>query len=269
MSPVRSVKRRVGRVILVGAGPGDPGLLTIKACEAISRADVIMHDYLIHPGTLKFARPYAWIMHVGKRSPGAGRRVMRSSQKQIERLMIKHARAGRTVVRLKGGDPFLFGRGGEECQALAKAGINVEVIPGVTSALAVPAAAGIPLTHRDFSSSVTIVTGHRAPGARNRASAGAGRSARDIDWGAVARAGQTIVVLMGAGKAGMIARELMRAGLAKSTPIAAVRWGTWPQQKVFTATLATVGVKFRGLDRPAVLVIGKVVSLRRHIPHQR
>jgi uroporphyrinogen III methyltransferase/synthase len=245
----------IGKAFLVGAGPGDPRLLTLGAVEALSRADVVLYDHLVHPGALKFSRPGAILRYAGRRHAGAGGARTGMPQRVLERLLVRYARQGLTVVHLKGGDPFLFGRGGEECAALRAAGVPFDVIPGVSSALAVPAAAGIPLTHRGLSSSVVILTGHAAgkPGALPRSG---------IAWDAVARAGQTIVVLMGAGRARTIARRLMRAGLPASTPIAAVRWGTWPRQKVIAATLGTAGSRFRGLRSPAVLVAGNVVRLR-------
>ncbi len=246
------MKLPTGKVFLVGAGPGDPGLITLQAVETLRQADVVLYDSLVHPAVLRFVPPSAIARDVGKhaRTPG-------TAQGAIETLMIRHARAGRVVVRLKGGDPFLFGRGGEECEALASARVPFEVIPGVTSALAVPAYAGIPLTHRDWSSSVAIVTGHeREHGGGD-----------EISWELLAHAVQTLVVLMGAGNLAWIAGRLLKAGLAPSTPVVAIRWGTWPQQETATATLETAADRLKDLQPPVVVVIGNVARLRERLPH--
>jgi uroporphyrin-III C-methyltransferase len=193
-------------VYLVGAGPGDPGLLTVRAAELLRRAAVVVHDRLAEPSLLDLAPAAALRIDVGKR-PG-----FPVDQGEINQLLIDHAAAGAVVVRLKGGDPFVFGRGGEEAQALLGAGVPFEVVPGITSAVAVPAYAGIPLTHRGLSTSFTVVTGHS-------------RHAVDFetDWDALARAASTIVVLMGVAHRGEIASRLMAAGLAAATPVAAIR----------------------------------------------
>src|SRR6516165_3224498 len=201
-------------VALVGAGPGDPGLLTVRGAELLRRADVVLYDSLAETSLLALAPPAAERVFVGKR-PGAP-----MPQDEIDALLVAHARAGRRVVRLKGGDPFVFGRGGEEAAALAAAGIPFEVVPGVTSALAAPAYAGIPVTHRGVASHVTVVTGHEDP-AKGRA---------DVDWERLAGVGGTLVVLMGAGRVGVIAERLLAGGLPAGTPVAAVQHGTRPEQ---------------------------------------
>ncbi|HUQ62966.1 MAG TPA: uroporphyrinogen-III C-methyltransferase [Acidimicrobiales bacterium] len=229
-------------VWLVGAGPGDPGLLTVRGAEALRSADVIVHDRLAEISLLDLAPESAERIDVGK-SPGAP-----IPQDEINRLLIDRARAGHEVVRLKGGDPFVFGRGGEEAQALLEAGVQFEVVPGITSAVAVPAYAGIPLTHRGLSTSFTVVTGH------SRHSLDV-----DIDWGAVAHTGGTIVVLMGVAHRAEIAARLLAAGLAVDTPVAAIRWGTRPDQRTARTTLAQLpDVE---LEPPVTIVIGPVAAL--------
>ena len=214
-------------VYLVGAGPGDPGLLTVKGKEIIERADVVVFDRLSASAIVDMAPEGAEKINVGK-APGGS-----SSQGDINALLVEKGKLGLTVVRLKGGDPFVFGRGGEECAALAEAGVPFEVVPGVTSAVAVPAYAGVPLTHRGISSSVTIVTGHDdddTPGA--------------ADWPAVAtmgKAGGTIVVLMGAAERAEIAQKLRDGGMAADTAVTAVTWGTRPEQTVVRTTLGELG----------------------------
>jgi uroporphyrinogen III methyltransferase/synthase len=229
-------------VYLVGAGPGDPGLLTVRGAEVLGRADVVVHDRLAEPSLLELAPAGADRIDVGK-SPGAP-----IPQDRINALLVERARAGQQVVRLKGGDPFVFGRGGEEAEALRAAGVPFEVVPGVTSAVAVPAYAGIPVTHRGLSTSFTVVTGHR-------------RHAADdpVDWEAVSRAAGTIVVLMGVAHRQEIAADLMAAGLAADTPVAAVRWGTRPGQRTVRTTLARLHQV--ELEPPVTLVVGKVAAL--------
>jgi uroporphyrinogen III methyltransferase/synthase len=238
-----------GCVVLVGAGPGDPDLLTVRAAREISRAEVLLHDALIDPVLLELAPPDCERIHVGKRSGDA----RCASQDQIADLMIAHARAGRRVVRLKGGDPFVFGRGGEEASALAAAGVAFEVVPGVTSAIAVPAYAGIPVTDRRGSSSVAVITGHR--GGR----AGAGR----VDWQGLARSAETLVILMGTAWIDDIARQALAAGRAPDTPAAAIAAGTTPRQRVVRAPLGELAARVRqaGLRPPTVVVIGAVAGL--------
>jgi uroporphyrinogen III methyltransferase / synthase len=231
-------------VFLVGAGPGDPGLLTRRGAEVLAAADVVVYDRLAAPALLDLARPDAERLSVGK-APGRAE----ASQDEINALLVAHARAGRRVVRLKGGDPFVFGRGGEEAEALRDAGLAFEVVPGVTSALAAPAYAGIPVTHRGLARSVTIVTGHEDPT----------QDAAGVDWAALARAGGTIVVLMGASRIDAIAHELRDAGLPADTPVAAVQRGTRPDQATLRATLDTIGDA--APSAPAAIVVGPVAAL--------
>jgi uroporphyrinogen III methyltransferase/synthase len=229
-------------VYLVGAGPGDPGLLTVRGAEVLSRADVVVHDRLAEPSLLELAPPKAERVDVGK-APGGPVR-----QDGINELLIDRGRAGLTVVRLKGGDPFVFGRGGEEALALASAGVPFEVIPGITSAVAAPAYAGVPVTHRGLSTSFTIVTGHS-------------RFAVDdeTNWDALAAAGGTIIVLMGVAHRAEIAKRLMAGGLDPSTPVMAVTWGTRPEQRSVRTTLADLGAA--AVDPPATIVVGAVAAL--------
>ncbi len=234
-------------VYLVGAGPGDPGLLTRRGAELLARADVVLHDRLVSPGVLDLVPPTARLIDVGKdpdASGGSGGR-----QDQIARLLVEHGRASAVVVRLKGGDPFLFGRGGEEIDVLAQAGISWEVVPGVTSAFGVPAAAGIPVTQRGLASSVTVVTGRvgRADGEGG------------ADWEALARAGGTLVILMGITTRAAIADALVRGGRAPDTPVAVIARGTTAAQRVVRTSLAGLaGVELRP---PAVIVVGRVAAL--------
>jgi len=232
-------------VYLVGAGPGDPGLLTVRGAELLRRADVVVHDRLSAEELLDLAPAHAERIDVGK-SPGSAR----VPQEGINRLLVEHGRTGKEVVRLKGGDPTVFARGGEEAIALAEAGIPFEIVPGITSAIAVPAYAGIPVTQRFSSTSFTVVTGHEDP------SIGVDGS---VDWDAVARVGGTIVILMGVGRIRAITDRLLAAGRAPDTPAAAVVWGTRPEQRTVRATLATLADQ--DLASPAVIVIGAVADL--------
>ncbi|MGV3758605.1 MAG: uroporphyrinogen-III C-methyltransferase, partial [Actinomycetota bacterium] len=209
-------------VYLVGAGPGDPGLLTVRGAEVLGRADVVVYDRLSVEALLDLAPAGAERISVGK----APRQVT-MTQEQINDLLVDKGRAGGTVVRLKGGDPFVFARGGEEAAALAAAGIGYEIVPGITSAIAAPAYAGIPVTLRHSSTSFTVVTGHEDPSVGEDGT---------VDWDAVARVGGTIVILMGVARLGRIAERLMAAGRAPDTPAAAVRWGTRPEQHTIRAT---------------------------------
>ncbi|HEX4819241.1 MAG TPA: uroporphyrinogen-III C-methyltransferase [Acidimicrobiales bacterium] len=231
-------------VFLVGAGPGDPGLLTVRATEVLATADVVVYDRLSAAGLLDLAPPAAERISVGK---APGRAEM--SQDAINDLLVERGRAGDRVVRLKGGDPFVFARGGEEAAALLHAGVPFEVVPGVTSAIAVPAYAGIPVTLRHSSTSVTLVTGHEDP------SAGVDGS---VDWEAVARVGGTIVVLMGVARIAQIAERLIAGGRRPDTPVASITWGTRPQQTTVRATLATIADQ--PLRAPATIVIGEVAA---------
>lgn len=237
-----------GKVYLVGAGPGDPRLITLRGAECLRRADVVLYDALASPRLLELAPAHAEKVLVGKRH---GRITV--AQEAIERRIVEEARRGKVVVRLKGGDPFVFGRGGEEAEACARAGVAFEVVPGVTSAIAAPATAGIPLTHRDRASAVTFVTG--SPGEK--------AGADPYDWHALARTGGTLVFLMAVVPLDEIVGRLIGAGMSPSTPAAAVRWGTTPRQKTVLANLGTIASRVRSyrLRPPAVIVVGEVVDL--------
>jgi uroporphyrinogen III methyltransferase/synthase len=232
-------------VYLVGAGPGDPGLLTVRADAVLRRADVVVYDRLSVEALLELAPPQAERISVGK-APGQ----VTMPQPEINALLVERGRTSSTVVRLKGGDPFVFARGGEEAAALAEAGIPFEVVPGITSAIAVPAYAGIPVTLRHSSTSFTVVTGHEDPAAGEEGS---------VDWRAVARVGGTIVILMGVARIGRIAEELVAGGLDPTTPVAAVRWGTRPEQQTVRATLGTIAAQ--PLATPSVIVVGEVAAV--------
>ncbi len=236
-------------VHLVGAGPGDPGLMTRRSLELIAAADVILYDRLIPDGALDGARQDALLVDVGK--VGGGAQV---PQEETNRLLLEHGRAGREVVRLKGGDPFVFGRGGEEAQLLRHAGIDVAVVPGVTAGVAAPAYAGIPVTHRDSASSVAFVTGHEDPK----------RPTGRVDWEGLARSVDTIVIFMGVHKLREISARLVNGGRSPETPAAAVRWGTHPEQETVVGTLETIAddIVAAGLESPAIIVVGEVVRLR-------
>ena len=231
----------LGCVSLVGAGPGDPDLLTVKAARLLVTADVVVHDALVGDGVLDLVPPGVERIDVGKRP---GRPI---PQELISTLLVHLARDGRRVVRLKGGDPFVFGRGGEEAQALLEAGVEFEVVPGITSAVAAPAAAGVPVTHRGVAAAMTVVTGHRRAGEP------------DVDWQALAKVGGTIVVLMGVSQRATIAAELMRGGLDVAMPVAAVRSATTPDQVVARCRLDELAAT--AVESPAVLVIGPVAAL--------
>ncbi len=240
---------KAAKVYLVGAGPGDPGLLTILGRECIAEADVVIHDYLVDRRCLRFARRDAEIVSSGKSGDASHRD---RQQEAIHARMIDAARAGKTVVRLKGGDPFVFGRGGEEGEALVAAGVPFEVVPGVSSAIAVPAYAGIPVTQRGLNSSFTVVTGHEAPG-----------TAHPLDWQALART-ETLVFLMGLKALREIVEKLRAAGKSADTPAACIRSGTRPDQETVVGVLGDIAdrVETAGLRPPAVLVVGDVVALR-------
>ena len=238
-----------GKVYLVGAGPGDPGLLTVKADRLLRSADLIVYDYLANPRHLDRARTDAARICVGKRY-----RHQVYTQEKINRLILKAAKAGRQVVRLKGGDPYLFGRGGEEALFLQKHGVAFEVVPGVTSATACAAYAGVPLTHRDHNASVTFLTGHRA-GDENLDS---------IDWQKVVSLGGTLVIYMGFYNLAVIARRLRESGMRSDAKVCVIEWGTLPRQKTCEGTLASIAghVKRAGLGAPCIILVGDVVSLR-------
>jgi len=239
-----------GIVYLVGAGPGDPGCLTLRGRECLSRADVVVYDYLANPELLRHAPASAERVFAGKH--GAGPHLL--EQDEINALLVASGRAGKTVVRLKGGDPLVFGRGGEEVEALAAAGVRFEIVPGVTSALAAPAFAGIPVTHRDWVSGLTVLTGHEAPGKRTSR----------VRWELVATAGNTIVLLMGVTQLRGNLTALLAAGLAPDTPAAAIRWASTPRQRVVRGSVATLAelVEQGRLRPPVTVVIGEVVRLR-------
>jgi uroporphyrinogen III methyltransferase / synthase len=246
------VSDAAGHVALVGAGPGDPGLLTARALELIARADVIVYDRLVPPGALDGARPDAELVYAGKQAGAAAK-----PQEQINELLVERARAGRLVVRLKGGDPFVFGRGGEEAQALREAGVEFEVVPGVTAGVAAPAYAGIPVTHRDAASAVAFVTGHEDPGKDDPA----------LDWEALARFPGTLVLYMGVSRLEEIAQRLVAAGRDPAEPAAVVERGTQPAQRTVTGTLAEIGRRAQeeGVRPPAVTVVGPVAGLRERL----
>ncbi|MEM9089950.1 MAG: uroporphyrinogen-III C-methyltransferase [Cyanobacteria bacterium P01_F01_bin.53] len=242
----------MGKVYLVGAGPGDPGLLTVKAKTLIECADVIVFDALVSDPILQLINPRTERIHAGKRR---SRHSM--SQEDITQLLFEKAHEHAVVVRLKGGDPFVFGRGGEEMNDLMAAGLSVEVIPGITAGIAAPAYAGIPVTHRGYSSSVTFVTGHES----------AGKYRPKVNWEAIAQASETIVVYMGVHNLPSITQSLLKAGLPKDTSVALIRWGTRPEQEELVGNLADIVEKVAANDfkAPAIAIIGKVVELRDHL----
>jgi len=243
-----SIGERRGKVYLVGAGPGDPGLLTVKAWELLRKADVVIYDYLVNPDLLIHLKEDAERIFVGKVGHGT-----QTPQSKINALLVSKASGGKLVVRLKGGDPFLFGRGGEEALILRAAGIPFEIVPGISSAVAVPAYAGIPLTHRGLSSSIVILTG---------ANAGDGKLSEDL---LNARSADTIVVLMGIAHLRDIAEQLVILGKSLDTPVAVIQWGTYESQQVVTGTLETIADVAAGqrLRSPSIIVIGEVVSLQK------
>ena len=238
----------VGKVYLVGAGPGDPGLMTLKGKTLLECADVVVYDALVSPPILSMINPQAEQINAGKRK---GMHSM--LQENISQLLIAKAQEAAIVVRLKGGDPFIFGRGGEEMEELVQAGIPVEVVPGITAGIAASAYAGIPLTHRSHSSSVTFVTGHE----------GAGKYRPEVKWHAIAHGSETIVIYMGVHNLPYIVNQLLKAGLSPQTPVALVRWGTRPEQEELRGVLKTIvqQVEEAKFEAPAIVVIGSVVNL--------
>lgn len=242
--------RSIGFVSLVSAGPGDPDLLTVKGLRLVQRADVIVYDRLVNPVLLKECGTDVELIFVGKHGEGLHPSVL---QEHINALLIDRALAGKHVVRLKGGDPFIFGRGGEEALELRQAGVPFEIVPGISSAVAAPAYAGIPVTHRHVSASVTIVAGHEDPH----------KGPSSHDWRALAGVG-TLVILMGIGRIEAITETLMSCGRAAETPTAVVHWGTTLEQQTVTGTLGTIAavVRSAGIKAPATLIIGEVVRLR-------
>ncbi|NWF93037.1 MAG: uroporphyrinogen-III C-methyltransferase [Syntrophaceae bacterium] len=239
----------LGKVYLVGAGPGDPGLITVKGLACLKEADVVVYDRLVDETILENARPDAEKIYVGKASDHHT-----LEQGLINQLLIQRSREGKTVVRLKGGDPFVLGRGGEEAKALADHGIPFEVVPGVSSAVAVPAYAGIPVTHREVASSFTVVTGHKASDV----------SKPNIAWDKLAAATDTLVILMGLGNIAHLVDQLLKSNKPPSTPVAVITHGTTSRQRCVTGTLQDIvsKVKSEDLKPPSVLVIGDVVRFR-------
>ncbi|MBD1904558.1 MULTISPECIES: uroporphyrinogen-III C-methyltransferase [Cyanophyceae] len=238
----------LGKVYLVGAGPGDPGLMTLKGKGLLECADVVVYDALVSPQILAMINPHAEKIDAGKRM---GRHSL--LQEETTQLLIEKAQTQAIVVRLKGGDPFVFGRGGEEMEDLVRAGVPAEVVPGVTSGIAAPAYAGIPLTHRAYSSSVTFVTGHES----------VGKYRPTVNWSSIAHSSETIVVYMGIHNLPYIVEQLHFAGLSLDTPIALIRWGTRPEQEELIGTLATIvaQVEAAGFGAPAIAIIGNVVNM--------
>ncbi|HKP15614.1 MAG TPA: uroporphyrinogen-III C-methyltransferase, partial [Gemmatimonadaceae bacterium] len=245
-----------GIVYLVGAGPGDPGLLTVRAQQLLATCDAIAADALANPAIVEAARadnPDVELHDVGKRG-GSGESAR---QEAINDLLVRLGREGKRVVRLKGGDPLVFGRGSEEAQALAEAGVRFEIVPGVTAGVAAAAYAGIPVTHRGAATSVTFVTGHEDPA----------KDETQTDWSALARTGGTIVLYMGVKTLPRIAAALVAGGMSPDTPAAAVQWGTYARQRTVVATVTTLAdeVEREGLGAPVITVIGTVVGLRDEI----
>lgn len=241
--------QNLGKVYLLGAGPGDPGLMTLKGKTLLECADVVVYDALISPPILAMINPNAEQINAGKRR---GRHSL--LQAEITELLIQKAQSHAVIVRLKGGDPFVFGRGGEEMEDLLKAGVSVEVVPGITSGIAAPACANIPLTHRAYSSSVTFVTGHESVGKYRPA----------VNWQAIAQGSETIVIYMGIHNLAYITDQLCQAGLPPTTPVALIRWGTRPEQAELFGQLSTIVAQMEavGFEAPAIAVIGSVVNFR-------
>lgn len=237
-----------GFVSLVGAGPGDPDLITVAGLRRVQQAEVIVYDRLANEALLREARADAELVFAGK-----GPNAHALSQEQINALLVEYGQAGKRVVRLKGGDPFVFGRGGEEAEALVAAGVKYEVVPGITSAIAAPAYAGIPVTHRDFTPAFSVVTGHEEPG----------KDESTIPWNALAAGPDTLVFLMGIGRLASITARLIEAGRPACTPVAVVRRGTWPDQQAVFGTLSDIAERVEeiALTAPAVTVVGKVAEL--------
>ncbi|MEE4113333.1 MAG: uroporphyrinogen-III C-methyltransferase, partial [Desulfobacteraceae bacterium] len=239
-----------GKVFLVGAGPGDPGLITVKGANCVARADVVVYDYLASPILLAHANPNAEMIYVGKKG---GDHTL--PQDGINALIVDKAKQGNVVARLKGGDPFIFGRGGEEAEVLVAAGIPFEVVPGVTAAIGASAYAGIPLTHRDYTSDVAFVTGHEDPT----------KAESSVDWHALATGIGTLVFFMGVKNLPTIVTHLVANGRSSETPTAVIRWGTTPKQRTVTATLGTIvdETQKAGIKAPAIIIVGRVVNLRK------
>src|SRR5215208_2566882 len=247
-APGRGGRRAL--IYLIGSGPGDPGLFTLKGLRCLQEAGAVVYDRLAPESLLKYVKPGAELIYVGKKPED--NQAMK--QEEINTLLVDLGRAGKTVVRLKGGDPYVFGRGGEEALALIEAGLPFEVVPAVPSGIAAPAYAGIPVTHRNVSTSVAFVTGHEDP-AKDRT---------DVDWEKLANGADTLVLYMGVGRLGEISKGLIAAGRSQETPVACVRSGTVPEQRTVTGTLEDIAerVAGAGLKSPAIIVVGDVVALR-------
>lgn len=246
-------KKHNGKVYLVGAGPGDPGLITLRGKFLLERAEVVVYDYLANPKLLLHAPDTAERVYAGKKGGG----LHAFTQEGINQLLVDYALAGKRVVRLKGGDPFIFGRGAEEIEELVAAGVDFEVVPGVTSATAAATYAGIPITHRDYTASVAFVTGHEAPGKKQS----------NVAWDKLATGAGTLVIYMGIKNLPIITKKLMDNGRAPETPVAVVRWASTPKQHSVEGTLATITevVKKAGIKPPALIIVGEVVKLRKTI----
>lgn len=238
-----------GKVYLVGAGPGDPGLITVKGKELLAQADVIMYDALANPDFLKLSKEGAELVNAGKR--GGNHHL---TQTETNELLVKYAKEGKTVIRLKGGDPFLFGRGAEEAEELREAGIDVSVVPGVSSSIAVPELVGIPVTHRDHASMVTFVTGHEKED----------REEDRVNWKALADSHGTLVIMMGLGNAGKISKNLVDGGMSPDTPAAIITDGSTPDQRVEVTVVSELEktIAEKELKPPGIMVVGSVVSVR-------
>ncbi len=245
-------KLNAGKVFLVGAGPGDEKLITLRGIEALRDADVVVYDYLSSPQLLKHVNDGAEIIYAGKQS---SRHTL--TQSEIQKLLIKKAKQGKNVVRLKGGDPFVFGRGGEEAEELFAHGVAFEIVPGITSAVACPAYAGIPVTHRDYTSSVAFITGHEKPGKHHS----------EIQWDKISNGIGTLVFFMGVENLAFIVENLIKNGRTPRTPVALIRWGTTPRQRTVTGTLKTIADEARAqnMKPPALIVVGGVVNLRKKL----
>ncbi|MCS6777848.1 MAG: uroporphyrinogen-III C-methyltransferase [Chloroherpetonaceae bacterium] len=253
---------RTGTVYLVGAGPGDPGLITVRGIELLRQADAVVYDRLTHPSLLDQVRPDAERVYAGKAS---AQHIL--EQADINALLVDRARQGKNVVRLKGGDPFVFGRGGEEAEYCRAHGVPFEIVPGVTSAIAAPAYAGIPVTHRDAASSFAVITGHERHDGRDSGKRLPGTAEQKRDWARIAQAADTLIFLMGVENLPEIVERLQQHGRSPDTPVALIQWGTWPRQRVVTGTLATICTEAQkaSLAPPAVCVIGDVVRLRERL----
>jgi uroporphyrinogen III methyltransferase/synthase len=243
---------KIGKVYITGAGPGDEGLITLKAVECLKRADLVVYDYLVNIAFLDYCKPECEKIYAGKKVNNHT-----IEQSLINELLVKHALEGKTIVRLKGGDPFVFGRGGEEALALHENNIPFEIIPGVTAGVAVPAYAGIPVTHRHCSSSVTFITGHETPD----------KTQTDINWEALTKLQGTLVFYMGVTNLPNITQNLIEHGMLPSTAVALIRWGTTSKQEIIVGTLDSIveKVKASGMKPPALIVVGDVVNYREQL----